>query len=104
MAQEVAEVHEWIVIPGALLATLGLLSIFWLVWGRMLLPIPCRAEVTVTGQGDGAELEQAVKGLLWLRRSGLWRGTVLIRDGGLNTKGMAVARRLTQEPLVELRL
>ena len=50
---------------------------------------------------DG-ELEQAVRGLLWLRRTGLWRGTVVIRDEGLDERGLALARTLSLRWGVEL--
>ena len=42
-------------------------------------------------------LEQTVKGLLWLRRSGLWRGEVVIEDCGLDEDGAALARALAEE-------
>jgi hypothetical protein len=63
----------------------------------MLLPEanPLRVVVTATGPGEG--VEQTVKGLLWLRKNHLWKGTLSIQDGGLTREGltlvMAVARR-----------
>ncbi len=60
----------------ALLAALGLVCLIWLAVGRLLLPVICPTRVTrwslPADRGDG--LEQTVKGLLWLRGSGLWRG------------------------------
>ena len=48
----------------------------------------------VDAQGDGGGLEQTVKALLWLRRTGLWWGEVVIRDRGLDAGGLALARAL----------
>ncbi|MFR4561261.1 MAG: hypothetical protein ACLT5P_08565 [Flavonifractor plautii] len=55
----------------ALLAAVGLLALGWLTFGRLLTPVggggggPVYA--VVPASGDGAHLEQDVKGLLWLR-------------------------------------
>ncbi|NCB62926.1 MAG: hypothetical protein EOM52_04820, partial [Clostridia bacterium] len=46
--------------------------------------------------GDGAALEQTVKGLLWLRSGELRRYTVVIADAGLDLNGAAVAQKLAQ--------
>lgn len=85
----------------ALLAAFGLVCLYWTAFGRMVLPIggrdaEVRAVVIARGRGEG--LEQAVAGLLWLRRTGLWRGTVLLRDGGLTPEGVELARRLALRP------
>ena len=61
----------------ALLAAVGLLALGWL-----------------TASGDGAHLEQDVKGLLWLRGGELARFTIVIADGGLDGTGRAVAAAL----------
>ena len=47
-------------------------------------------------------MEHTVSGLLWLRRTGLWRGTVVIHDHGLNPEGLAVAMALAVQDGVEL--
>ena len=88
----------------SLLAAFGLVCLGWLAFGRLVLPVggeetSVRAEVTAAGEGGG--LEQAVAALLWLRRTGLWRGTVTIRDGGMDAGGRAIARRLAKHPGVE---
>lgn len=91
----------------ALLAAFGLVCLGWLIFGRLVLPVGedgRDVRILVAGTGDGAGLEQAVGGLLWLRRSGLWRGTVVIEDQGLDPAGLALARGLTRHHGVELRI
>lgn len=77
-----------------LLAAFGLVCLGWLAMGWLLLPgvEPVRAVVEARGNGEG--LEQTVKALLWLRRTGLWRGAVVIDDHGLDERGAALARAL----------
>ena len=72
--------------------------------GRLLLPIPLALTVSVTGVGDGERLEQGVKALHWLRRTGLWRGEILILDGGMSPQGLAVARRLVEDCHAQLHI
>ena len=77
----------------ALLAAVGLLALGWLTFGRLLTPVggggggPVYA--VVPASGDGAHLEQDVKGLLWLRGGELARFTIVIADGGLDGTGRA---------------
>ena len=80
-----------------LLAAFGLVSLGWLLLGLALLPGGCAARMVVYAEGDGGGLEQAVKGVLWLRRTGLWRGEVVIEDCGLDGDGAALARTLAEE-------
>ena len=77
-----------------LLAAFGLVSLGWLALGALLLPGRCDARLTVSARDGGEGLEQTVKGLLWLRRSGLWRGELVIEDCGLDRDGAALARAL----------
>ena len=77
-----------------LLAAFGLVSLGWLAVGALLLPGVCPARMVVDAKGDGGGLEQTVKALLWLRRTGLWWGEVVIRDRGLDGDGLALARTL----------
>ena len=77
-----------------LLAAFGLVSLGWLALGALLLPGCCAARFTVSAQDGGEGLEQTVRGLLWLRRTGLWRGEVVIEDCGLDEDGAALARML----------
>ena len=80
-----------------LLAAFGLLTLCWLLLGRLLLPVPLNLTVSLTGHGDGEGLEQGVRALHWLRRTGLWRGDIRIVDGGLSPRGLAVARQLVED-------
>ena len=80
-----------------LLAAFGLVSLGWLALGALLLPGRCAARFTVSARGGGEGLEQTVKGLLWLRRTGLWRGEIVIEDCGLDEDGAALARALAEE-------
>ena len=77
-----------------LLAAFGLVSLGWLALGALLLPGRCDARLTVPARDGGDGLEQTVKALLWLRRSGLWRGEIVIEDRGLDEGGAALARTL----------
>lgn len=80
-----------------LLAAFGVICLVWLAYGWLLLPGRCPMRVVVTAAGEGEGLEQTIRGLLWLRRCGLWNGSIVIRDGGLNREGLSltllVARR-----------
>ena len=80
-----------------LLAAFGLVSLGWLTLGALLLPGRYAARFTVPARGGGEGLEQTVKGLLWLRRAGLWRGEIVIEDCGLDGTGLALARTLAEE-------
>ena len=77
-----------------LLAAFGLVSLIWLALGALLLPGRCDVRLTVPARGGGEGLEQTVKALLWLRRSGLWWGELVIEDCGLDAGGAALARTL----------
>ena len=79
----------------ALLSVVGLLSVGWLCFGKLLVPAGNRNTlILLPGIGDGDDLEQAVTGWLWLRGSGLTDGRILIVDCGLSPQGMATAMTL----------
>ena len=89
----------------ALLAAFGLFALLALLLGRLFLPGPgaAPAYAVVPARGDGAALEQTVKGLLWLRAGTGQRYTVVIADAGLGPQGLAVATRLANaQPRVVL--
>ena len=77
-----------------LLAAFGLVSLVWLAVGWLLLPGVCPVRAVIQARADGDGLEQTVKALLWLRRTGLWRGAVVIDDHGLDERGAALALTL----------
>lgn len=90
---------------GTLLAAFGLLCVLWLIYGHMLLPVgqgKTQTTALVRSAGTGADLEHTVAALRWLRRCGLWRGIIVIRDCGLTPEGRALAMSLAMEPGVEL--
>ena len=87
---------------GLLLVAFGLTCLIWMTVGRLLLPGACPVRAVITGEESGNGLEQTVKGLLWLRRTGLWRGVVVIEDGGLDRQGREVALALARQDGVEL--
>lgn len=89
----------------ALLAAFGLVCLGWLAFGRLILPVGGEGMTTcavVLAKGDGGGLEQTVSGLLWLRRTGLWRGRILIVDRGLSEEGLNVARRFADDCGIEV--
>ena len=88
----------------SLLAVVGALSLSWLFFGRLLTPAGSRETVSlVPGTGDGEDLEQAVRGLLWLRGGGMLQGDLVIVDCGLSPTGRAIAAALCmREPGVEV--
>lgn len=93
---------RWILeLLAVLLAAFGLLSLGWLAVGWLLLPGVCPARMVVDAKGDAGGLEQTVKALLWLRRTGLWWGEVVIEDCGLSREGTALARTLAERSGVE---
>lgn len=58
-----------------------------------------RVTVVVTSEGSPGELEQSVKGLLWLIESGALAGnsTVLIKDAGMGREAAQMARILERD-------
>ncbi len=55
------------------------------------------ALAVIPAQGDGDQLEQAVKGLLWLRSSHQAGLSILIADAGLNPGGQHLAQLLAKD-------
>ncbi len=81
----------------ATMAVIGLISLGWFLFGRLLMPIS-QTEVyaVVPASGDGALLEQTVKGLLWQKSGETTRFLVVIADDGLSEEGRDIAARLAQ--------
>ncbi len=86
----------------ALLAVWGVLSLGWLLFGRLLTPAGGgRVCSLIPARGDGESLEQSVTALLWLQGGNLLSGPVTIVDCGLTSTGRAVAAALClREPSV----
>ena len=91
-------------LTGAALAALGLAVLLWWQIGRLLRPLPAPGvRVVIPGQGDGAELEQTLRALYWLRGMGLLRGIIVIETEQLTPAGLALARELVRRyPAAEL--
>jgi hypothetical protein len=80
----------------AVLCVLVLAVLVWWLFGRLLRPLPGTSiRVLIPGRGDGNGLEQAVRGLIWLRSLGLLRCPVVIGDIDLTPEGWELALRLT---------
>lgn len=57
----------------------------------------------VYASGEGEDLEQRLRALMWLRGLGLQSGRILLVDGGLSARGREVADCLTRRwPVVFL--
>ena len=97
MAQEVAKMTQVL----AVFAVIGMAFLVWLAYGWLLLPGRCPVRTMVNASGDGDGLEQTVKSLLWLRRSGLLQGEIAICDAGLSQSGLLIAMTLARQNGVE---
>ncbi len=88
----------------ALFSVLGLLSLSWLLLGHILTPADGgKVCAVIPAKGGGEDLEQSVRGVLWLKGGGLLPGRVVIVDCGLDADGRALAEALLrQEPLLEV--
>jgi hypothetical protein len=89
----------WMVWEGllTLLAVLGLVLLGWVLFGRMVCPVPGRELVVVLPAKDnGGTLERDVRGLMWLRSLGLLRCPVVIADMGLTPEGVRLAHLLAE--------
>lgn len=84
-----------------ILILLGLAGMCCMACGlfcRLLLPdSPHGTWAVVWGFGSGEELEQRVRGLMWLQSCGLLRCSVVVADGGLDEAGRALAVRLQRQ-------
>lgn len=83
----------------ALLAAVGLLTLAWVFFGKLLLPVSgARGGGAVYAvlpvQGSAETLEHDIQGLTWIRSGDAARFTIVIADNGLNETGRAVARAL----------
>lgn len=79
----------------AFLAMAGLLLGACWLYGKLLgtvRTLPCWGVIPGRGEGEGLELR--VRSLVWLNSLGLWSGTVVIADLGLDPKGQELVRHL----------
>lgn len=82
---------------GVLLAGAGLFIFGWLLLGRLLAPIGTKGPIVAVlpAVGDGQTLEHDLRGLLWLRQSGMACLRVVIADCGLSGEGRELAGMLS---------
>lgn len=83
---------------GVLLAGAGLFIFGWLLLGRLLAPIGTKGPIVAVlpAAGDGQTLEHDLRGLLWLRQSGMACLRVVIADCGLSGEGRELAGMLSR--------
>ena len=80
----------------AAVCVLGLAFVAWWLFGRLFRPMPGQGvRVLIPGRGEGEDLEQTVRGLMWLRGLGLLSCPVVIADVDLTPQGWELALRLT---------
>lgn len=82
----------------AVLATLCVLVLIGVVWwllGRTLRPIPGKkARILLAGRGDAEQLEQSIRGFMWLRGLGFLHCPIVIVDVDLTSQGYELALHL----------
>lgn len=79
----------------ATLCVLGLIGFAWWLVGRILRPISKRGtRILVSGRGSGADLEQTIRGFIWLRSLGLLNCPIIIVDVDLTPDGYELALHL----------
>lgn len=82
------------------LAAWGLLMLVWTLAGVLLLPLNRNPDTALTvvlqGRGDARWLERQLRGLVWLRDSGLLWWDILILDLGLEQDALLSAQRLAE--------
>lgn len=81
----------------AALATVGLASILWMLFGCFLVPVgtPGTMRVSIYASGNGDEVEHLLCGLHWLKTAGLLNAKIDVVDAGLNGAGRAQMQYLT---------
>ncbi len=83
----------------AVLAAVGLCTLLWLIFGGLLLPVGSDGtlRVYVLATGSAGNVEQILRGLCWLKRTGILGGKINILDAGLNGAGRAQVRYLIEK-------
>lgn len=86
------------------LAAAGLVLFFWGLLGAFLLPAAGPGLVLrLSAQGDAPELEQSVRGVVWLVETGLLDAPLQIVDCGLQPEARRRAQRLAEgHPYISL--
>lgn len=85
------------ILVGAL-AAWGLIMLIWTLAGALLLPLGRRSDsemtVVLRCSGEAVWMERQIRGLLWLRDSGLLWWDILVLDLDMNEEAVDRARRL----------
>lgn len=85
----------------AFLAAAIVVLLFWMLRGALLLPIKpgCRQNLTIVlrSNAEAAELENTVRGLLWIIQNGTLPASVIIEDAGLDENAKKSARLLEKQ-------
>ena len=85
----------------ALAAITIIFGIIWSLFGSLQTPIQCgkgtgiATVIAVHGNAEG--LEQTLKGLIWLRESGVMLGQIILVDAGLNHEGLILSRLILKK-------
>ncbi|MCD8255547.1 MAG: hypothetical protein LUC36_08430 [Oscillospiraceae bacterium] len=78
----------------------------WLARGRLLLPVRSGAgekiSVVVSVTGSAPELENTVRGLLWLRGNGTLRAEIVVRDCGMDSAAKSAAEIMARSGKISL--
>lgn len=80
------------------LAAWGAIMLAWTLAGVLLLPLGNRLPmaVVVACRGESPWLEPYVRGLVWLRETGLIQWDILLLDSGLGPEARTVAQSLSR--------
>lgn len=79
----------------AAVCAMGLAFVAWWLFGLVLRPLPnWESRIILPGRGEGEQLEQQLRSLIWLRGLGLIRCPIIIADIDLTPQGWELALRL----------
>ena len=83
------------------LLILGFAWLRWMLGCALLTPVrsgrDTRITLVVQARGDAPELENLLRGALWLRESGTAAADILLVDCGLTEEAAALAERLARQ-------
>ena len=83
----------------ALLACIGLASVFWAVIRTIFFPLAPQRQVTVliSARGDGEDLEAQIRTLTLAQRGKSLVGEILLVDCGLTDEGQKLCRLMARQ-------
>jgi hypothetical protein len=84
----------------AVLVTLAITVAIWKITGLLLMPVMSRDETEIFTvlrvQGEATELEETLRGLMWLKDAGKLKSRIIIADVGLTPDAYERASALAQ--------